>query len=66
MKLNELQSVCQQLLEQVDSTPETIINYLQLQPGFPGREDNSSSFISETHVEPHEGKVFGFTPSSRN
>lgn len=64
MKLHDLQSVCRQLSEQVDSTPGTIIKYLQPQHGLLGSEDNSPSLISETYVEPHQGKVFGFTSSS--
>jgi hypothetical protein len=57
MKVDGLQSVCQQLSEQVDSIPETIIQYLQLQSESPVQEINTPTIISEVYVEPHQGKV---------
>ncbi|CZR52574.1 uncharacterized protein PAC_02451 [Phialocephala subalpina] len=57
MQLHELQSVCEQISQQVDSTPETIIKYLLPQPSSLEGEDNSYSSIPERHVEPHQGYI---------
>jgi hypothetical protein len=69
MKIDSLKSVCEQMSQQVDSshsTPETIIKYLLPQPGSLDGEDNSSSSISNSRVQPDQGKIFGFTSSLVN
>jgi hypothetical protein len=66
MKLHELQSVCEQISEQVVSTPETIVKYLLPAPSSLEGEDDSYSMIPERHVELHQGKICGLTFSLAN
>jgi len=66
MRIRELQSVCEQISQQVDSIPEAVVKHLLPQPGSLEGEDNSSSSISESRVEPQQSEIFGFTSSSVN